>query len=216
MLTTLRDAFRAVRQAIGTRNTLLLVVVFVLLIPFILVFALLGYFFGLLGKIGSWVIGARRGVGKHIIDPVFGPATYRGYSVWHVERELNALGGRLIIAVPGSRTTGPSHAHRELLEGIVERQHEIRRQVEESIFRQYQNASSALREHSKWLSEQYRAQMPVLEEPAQIWTLLSNGQITLDDYPGWFSITWDCTWDPEYADVARNFVDWKLDDDEGS
>jgi hypothetical protein len=217
MLSTMRDAFGTVRQAIGARNTLLLVVVFLLAAPFILVFIVLGFLFSLLERGGSWASDALRGVGKCLNDPLFGPITYQGHSIWHAERELDALGGRFIIEIPGSGTTGPSQGCHELLRRLVEHQHEIGRQVQESLFREYQAVAPSLRQEfvvgSDWLSEEFRKSLPVLEKPDQIWGLLSDGFIALEDKPGCFSITWECTWDSEYA-VTKTLVNWKLKEDE--
>lgn len=63
------------------------------------------------------------------------------------------------------------------------------------------------------LAAQLLKALPVLDRPAQIWTLLSEGSITLDEEPGVFSLHWDCAWDTEQG-VSADFVDWTIDDSE--
>lgn len=219
-----RDAFEMARQAIGIKGIILAVVLSVLFAPCILMFIILGLLFAPLEWIFSRASRALRRVGKRLDDPVFGPVTYQGYSCWHAEINLEALGGRVIVGVPGARATGPGHEYAELFRGLVEHQHEIARQAEQSIFREYQAVAPELRKSfvvgSDWQSESFRDSVPVLEEPAQIWTLLSGGTMTFDDdhleQPGSFVICWDCTWGIEYGDVCRNFVNWKLEEEEDS
>jgi hypothetical protein len=69
------------------------------------------------------------------------------------------------------------------------------------------------------VSESFRESVPVLQEPARIWDLLSEGTLTFDEdhleQPGSFSISWQCTWGIEYGDVSRSFINWKLEEDDG-
>jgi hypothetical protein len=174
-----------------------------------------------LAAVVSWTSSTLRGVGKRLDDPVFGPVAYQGYSTWRAERNLEALGGRLVIEVPGPRATGPSHEYADLLRGLVERQQEIAWQAEESVFREYQALGPGLRRQlvvgHDWISETYRKALPILERPSQIWALLSGGCITLEEgseQPGCFSVSWECSWGIEYGDVSRTFVNWKLQEDE--
>jgi hypothetical protein len=171
--------------------------------------------------IGAWANKSLRGIGKRLDDPVFGPVIYQGYGIWHAELTLEALGGRLVVAVPGTHAAGPNPAYADLLRELAERQHDIARQAEQSIFGEYQALAPEMRRQyavgSDWLSEEFRKSVPILEDPAQIWTLLSGGTITLDDeaeQPGCFSISWECTWGIEYGDVYRTFVNWKLEEEE--
>jgi hypothetical protein len=218
MLKATREAFGSLRQIAGTKNALAIVVLFLVAAPFIVLIVTLGYLLQPLEWTCSWAIRTIRGVGKRLDDPLFGPVTYQGSSTWRVERELSALGGRIAIDVPGSRSKGPSSSHHDPLQGLVERQHEIGRQVSETIFREYQAAAPALRQEyvvgNDWLSESFRESLPVLEKPDQIWPLLSNGVIALDDEPGSFSITWYCAWESAYGDLTKSFVNWKLEEDD--
>ena len=216
------DAANATPNALGKRGIFIAIVLGVLLAPFILFVVILGYVLSPLEWIASRANKALRGVGKRLDDPVFGPVSYQGYSTWHAEVNLGALGGRLVVGVPGARATGPSHEYAALFRGLAEHQHEIARQAEDSIFREYQALAPELRQQfgagSDWLSEEFRKSVPILDEPAQIWALLSNGAITFDDdhleQPGSFSICWQCTWGIEYGDVCRAFVNWKLEEED--
>ena len=124
----------------------------------------------------------------------------------------------LWAAGPGGR---PGPKHHELMRGVIERQDDIRRQVEKSVYQHYQ--ANAPRWRKEWestrkidpeLAAEMLKTLPVLDEPAQIWTLLSDGSIILDEEkPGLISISWNCTWDMEHG-VSTTFVDWQIDDTE--
>jgi hypothetical protein len=137
MLGTIRDACSAVRQAVGTRSALGLVLLAVLASPFILAAVVVSIPFILEGYLVAWVSKRLRGVGRRLEDPHFGPMIYQGYSLWVADHRLSALGGELAIVVPGSPTTGPGPTQHEQFREFVARQHEIGRDVQGSIFREY-------------------------------------------------------------------------------
>ena len=153
-----------------TRITLVLVL-FIVMAPCILVFIILGWVFDLVGTGVSWASNALRGVGTRRDDPVFGPVTYQGYSLRRTERDLDALGGRLVIEVPGRGQRGRTTPTMSVTAQNGEKaQHNIARQAEESIFREYQAVAPNCRQQlvvgNDWLSKEYRTWVPVLEESA--------------------------------------------------
>jgi hypothetical protein len=212
------EDFSEIREALGLRSTPRLILAVLLAAPIILFIIICAFPFWLLGVVGSWAsagLRALRGVGKTLNDPVFGTITYEGDSSWGAERDLEALGGRYSIQVTGSPTSGPGAAQHELLRGFIEHLDEIRRQVQESLYREYQALAPQCRKYyeSLGLTASLPEDLPFLEEPAQIWGLLSDGSIMLEDQPGCFLLSWNCTWDMERG-VSRSFLDWKLQADE--
>lgn len=218
MFHTIRELFVVIRESLGMRWAVGLLFLVLLLIPIVLALIVLGLVFWLMGLVwscGSWAWGRCTGVGKRLDDPVFGPVIYQGSSVWYAERELPALGGRLAIELWAPGTTVPGPPHHEMLSGLIARQEEIGRQLQESLFREYQIVAPESRSllESVGSHDLVATMAPHLAEPAQIWALLSDGCIVLEDEPGTFSMSWNCAWDEEHG-VARTFANWRLEEEE--
>lgn len=218
MWITIRELLGNVREAIGRRNTLLIVLFLLLVTPLLIAIGVCALPFWLLGAIGLRVIDAARGVGKRLVDPVYGPITYEGGSTWYAERDMEALGGRYSISVTGPRATGPGTVQHELLRELLEREHDIRRQAEQSLYAEYQAVAPRRRKEMESFgfpdfAKTLQDCVPIVEDSAQIWALLSDGSILLEDEVGCFTIFWNCAWDDEHG-VSRTFVNWKLEEDE--
>lgn len=181
----------------------ILLAIFLLALPFYVVFFAI-----------TWVNRLAQGVGEQRDDPVFGTLTYCGASTWYGTCELPELGGMFSISVTGPPKIGPGPAQHEHFRELVARQSDIRQQVQHSIFREYLQVAPEVRKDFESFAdpEPFLKQIPVLTDPAQIWTLMSDGSIQLDDKPGCFSLFWNCTWDEEHG-FDRVFVDWKMQDD---
>lgn len=221
MFQTIRELFVVVRESLGMRWVVGILLLVLLVSPIILALIVLGLVFSVVALVwncGSWAWGRCTGVGKRLDDPVFGPVIYQGGSVWHAERELSALGGRLAIEVWAPATTGPGPPQHEMLSGLIARQEDIRRQLQESLFREYQIVAPEtlrlLESVGSHNSHDLAASLgPHLDDPAQIWALLSDGYVMLEEEPGTFSISWNCTWDDEHG-LVRTFVNWRLQEDQ--
>jgi hypothetical protein len=210
------EEFSSLKKALHIRSTFTLVLLLVVLVPLGLAFFLLFVLpIGLIGDFCSWIgrqIGRLRGVGKRIDDPVFGPITYQGATTWSAERNVEALGGLCGVDVWAPRDTGPGPAQHDLWRAFVERQHDIRKQAEESIYREYQKYSPQWRKDWEGWPEILKG-MPILKESAEIWKLLSDCSIALEDQPGCFWISWNPSWSADEG-VSRTFADWELQEEE--
>jgi hypothetical protein len=208
------------RESMGPGKTVATIVVFlVLAAPCVLAAVILALPFALFVGVGGWLFDLLRGVGKRLDDPVFGSIVYEGGSSWSAEYELKAWGGAYRITVNAPRG-GPGQAQHELLRGLLDHQEAIREQAQESLFRQYQAVQPRRRKEranrrreAPEIEAGYQEATPRLDDPSQIWTLLSDGAITLEDQPGSFAMAWNCTWDEEHPAEAT-FVKWKLQEDD--
>ncbi len=218
-LRDLRDAFVFLRGECGGRKTLVLVAINLLGIVLAVPVLIVCFPFWVLGHGYHWASNILRGVGIRRDDPIFGSVIYAGKSTWLANCAIDALGGSYEISVSGSRHAGPDTAQQRLFQAIMEHQHELRQQVEGPLFQEYQYAAAQwnklMDEVSAGFAAINRELIPNLEVASQVWTLLSDGCIEMQDQPGCFWIGWNCEWDLEHG-LRATFVDWNFDGiDEG-
>jgi hypothetical protein len=153
---------------------------------------------------------------KKLSDPAFGVMTYNGGGVWSADHDhvFPALGGSFRVAVAARKATGPSPAQRATLSALVQRQDDIRRQVEAALHRDYQALAPEVRQQLAPLLPPAALDetLPHLRTPADIWPLLTPATVFIDDAPDHISISWNCTWDEEHG-VQMSFEQGKLIDE---
>lgn len=151
-------------------------------------------------------------------DDVFGeliyePAVLDDCPFWRASEYLALLGQTAYIRLEAVSEKGPTDEQKRVYQMLKERQRELKEALQEELFSFYREVRPGY-----LVSDEFDADVPPLDNSDQIWELLTPSGVLLPLKPSNlvggangedFVISWETTWNPNYA-LHASYRDWDL------